>query len=443
LNHTLVLEDNLKVEVETLDSNRKLLRVEIPAEDVNAELDRNYTELSKKAAVPGFRRGRIPRRILKARFAEYVKNEAIQNLVPPACEEAIKEKGIIPLGNLELKPDITEIELKENHPLTFEVSVDVKPEIQLPAYQSIEIDKKDVDVPRENVDEYIELLRNQRATFPPIESDRAVEANDCVRVDWEHSVDGELAEDSKREGIILELSSGNNLPEIEEGIVGMKSGEKREIKAKFPSDHPDKNLSGKEVTFHITLQAIVEKKLPELDDEFAKDLGYDTYNQLTGAIWNNLVEEGKATIKLKQREEVVQQLIEKIPIEVPESIIQQQIDAMIAGFKQQFRREEGMPNQSELDEEKLSEELRPEAIQRIKRAWIFDLIAEKEDITVSEDELDRQVRLMAESQNRDPQKFASLLKASKRIDSIQETLKDEKIYDFLIQNVGEKHSLII
>lgn len=433
----------MKVEVETLDPNRKLLRVEIPAEDVNAELDRNYTELSKKASVPGFRRGRIPQRILKARFAEYIKNEAIQNLVPPACEEAIKEQGIIPLGNLELKPDITEMELKENQPLTFEVSVDVKPEIQLPPYQSIEIDKKDVDVPRENVNEYIELLRNQKATFSPVETARAVEENDCVRVDWEYSVDGKLVEDSQREGFILELGSGNNLPEIEKGLGGMKPNEKRDIKAKFPSDHPDESLSGKEVTFHITLQAIVDKKLPGLDDEFAKDLGYDSYSQLVGAIWNNLVEEGRATIRLKQREEIAQQLIENTPFEVPKSIIQQQVDAMIANFKQQLRHEGRTPDQVALDEEKLAEELLPEAIQRIKRAWIFDVIAEREDITVSEVELDRQVRLMAEGQNKDPQKFASLLKASKRIDSIRETLRDEKIYDFLIENVSEKRSLIV
>jgi len=437
------LEDNLKVEVETLGPSRKLLRIEIPAEVVNAELNRNYEELSKKASVPGFRRGRIPHRILKARFAEYVKNESIQNLVPPACEEAIKEQGIIPLGNLELKPDITEIVLKENQPLIFEAAVDVKPEMQLPSYQAIEIDKKDVDVPRENVNEYIELLRHQKVTFVPVETDRAVEANDSVKVNWEYSVAGELVEDSKREGVILELSSGDNLPDIEKGLAGMKPSEKRDVKVNFPPEHPDENLAGKEVTFHITLQTITDKKLPELDDEFAKDLGYDSYEQLVGAIWNNLVEEGRVIIRRKQREEVVQQLIEKTPFDAPESIIQQQIDAMIANIQQQLRRDKRTPSEAGIDMEKLPEELQPEAIQRIKRAWIFEAIAEKENIDVTEDELNRQVRLIAEGQNKDPQKYASLLKANNRIDGIRETLREEKIYDFLIQNVSEKRSLIV
>lgn len=433
----------MKVEVETLGTSRKLLRIEIPAEKVNEELESKYEELRKKASVPGFRRGHVPRSILKARFSEYIKNEAIQHLVPPAYEEAVKSEDIVPLGNLELKPDITEMELREGEPLVFEAAVDVKPIIQLPRYEDIKIDKSDVDVPKEEVDKYIETLRQQRVKFVPIETERAVQEKDFVKVDWEYSVDGQLIEGSRRVDIILELGSGDNFPEIETQLVGMNVGQQKDIQVAFPDDHPNKNIAGKQVTFHVTLQSIVEKKLPELNDEFAKELGYESYERLVGTVWNNLVEEGRAAIRQRQRREFVQQLVEKTDFEVSESLIEQQVNVMISNVRQQLRREGKSLEEAGINLETLSEELRPEAIEQIKRTWIFDAIAEKENIQVTDEELDRQVRLIAEQQSKDPQKYAILLRENKQIENIRESMRDEKIYASILPRVSEKRSLIV
>ena len=442
-NHIDFGRNYLKVEVETLGTSRKLLRIEIPSEKVNEELESKYEELRKKASVPGFRRGRVPRSILKARFSEYIKNEAIQHLVPPAYEEAVKSEDIVPLGNLELKPDITEMELREDEPLVFEAAVDVKPIIQLPKYEDIKIDKSDVDVPKEEVDKYIETLRQQRVKFVPIETERAVQEKDFVKVDWEYSVDEHLVEGSRRADIILELGSGDNFPEIETQLVGMTVGQKKDIQVDFPDDHPNKNIAGKQVTFHVTLQSIVEKKLPELNDEFAKELGYESYERLVGTVWNNLVEEGRTAIRQRQRREFVQQLIEKTDFDVPESLIEQQVSMMISNVRQQLRREGKSLEEAGINLETLSEELRPEAIEQIKRTWIFDAIAEKEDIQVTDEELDRQVRLIAEQQNKDPQKYAILLRENRQIENIRESMRDEKIYASILPRVSEKRSLIV
>jgi len=435
--------NSLKVEVETLSPSRKLLRIEIPAEKVNEELESNYEALGKRATVPGFRRGHVPRSILRARFSEYIKSEAIQHLVPPAYEEAVQSEDIVPIGNLELKPDITEMELREDEPLVFEAAVDVKPTLQLPKYEDIEIDKSDVDVPKEEVDNYIEKLCQQRVQFVPIETERAVQEKDLVKVDWEYSVDGQIIEDSHRSDIILELGSGDNFPEIETQLVGMTPGQKKDIKVDFPAEHPNKNIAGKQVTFHVTLQSIVEKKLPELNDEFAKELGYENYKQFFGTVWNNLVEEGRAVIRQRQRRELVQQLIEKTPFDVPESLVEQQVNLMIDNVKQQLRRERKTLREAGIDLEKLSEELRPEAIEQIKRTWIFDAIAEKEDIQVTDEELDRNIRLIAEQQNKDPQKYAILLRENGQIENIRENIRDEKIYAFMLPRISAKSSLIV
>ncbi|MBC8234030.1 trigger factor [bacterium] len=433
----------MKVEVETLGTSRKLLRIEIPAEKVNEELENKYEELRKRASVPGFRRGRVPQSILKARFSEYIKNEVIQNLVPPAYEEAVKSEDIVPIGNLELKPDITEIELRENEPLVFEAAVDVKPILQLPKYEDIEIDKSDVDVPKEEVDKYIETLRQQRVKFIPIETECAVQEKDLVKVDWEYSVDEQLIEGSRRTDIILELGSGDNFPEIETQLIGMNIGQNKAIKVDFPAEHPNKDIAGKQVTFHVILQSIVERKLSELDDEFAKEFGYDNYKQLVGTVWNNLVEEGRVAIRQRQRRELVQQLIEKTPFDVPESLIEQQVNLMINNVRQQLRREGKTLQEAGINLETFSGDLRPEAIEQIKRTWIFDAIAAEENIEVADEELDRQVRLIAEQQNKDPQKYAILLKENKQIESIRENIRDEKIYAHILPRVSAKRSLIV
>jgi trigger factor len=220
-------------------------------------------------------------------------------------------------------------------------------------------------------------------------------------------------------------------------------GQKKDIQVDFPDDHPNKNIAGKQVTFHVTLQSIVEKKLPELNDEFAKELGYESYERLVGTVWNNLVEEGRAAIRQRQRREFVQQLIEKTDFDVPESLIEQQVNVMISNVRQQLRREGKSLEEAGINLETLSEELRPEAIEQIKRTWIFDAIAEKEDIQVTDEELDRQVRLIAEQQSKDPQKYAILLRENKQIENIRESMRDEKIYTSILPRVSEKRSLIV
>jgi len=432
----------LKVEVEKLGSSRMRLRIEIPTEAVNEELERNYQALRTKASVPGFRKGKVPSFILKARFAEHIKTEAIQNLVPPAYEQALTSENIVPLGNLEILPSIDQMEIEEGKPLTFEAIVDVKPDFVLPKYEDLVIDKTAANVPREDVEAYISRLQEQHAHFVPIKGERSVQAGDAVRIDWECLVDGQPIRGGVKQDVDVEIGKGTILPQIEAALIGMRPGDPKQVEVDF-EHHENPQLAGKHAVFNLKLQAITEKQFPELDDEFAKDLEYENYEQLYGAIWNNLVEEEKALIYQRQREEVVQQLIEKIEIEIPESIVDQHVQQTIQNILQQLRREGKTPESAGINMAKLPSELREDAIKQTKKAWIFDAIAEQEEIWVTDDELDIEIRLIAEQQNRDSQKYASMLKANNRLEEFRKTLRDEKIYRFLIQHASAKKSLIL
>lgn len=433
----------MKVEVERLGNSQVRLRVEISAEEVDQELEHNCQALRTKVSVPGFRKGKVPLSILKSRFAEHLKAEVIQNLVPPAYEQALISERLIPLGNLELSPPMNRMKLKEGQPLSFEATLDVKPDFVLPTYEDLVIDKSPPNVPREEVEEYIRRLQEQYATYIPLEADRPAQESDSVRIDWECLVNGTPITDGSKQDVDVDIGKGMLLPAVESEIIGMCADEIRQVEMDFDDNHENPELAGKQAVFNVTLRAITEKQLPSLDDEFAKDLEYENYDQLRGAIWNNLVEEQKALHNQRQREDILQQLIEKTAIEIPESIVDQHVQQTVQNILQRLRQEGQTPEQAGINMASLPTELREDAIKQTKQAWMFDVIAERENIRVTDDELDLEIRRIAEHQNRDPQKYASLLKANNRLEEFRDTLRNDKVYRLLIQRASAKQSLII
>ena len=223
----------------------------------------------------------------------------------------------------------------------------------------------------------------------------------------------------------------------------MQVGETKFVDIDFPQEHPIAELAGKSAQYEIILHAITQKHLPPLDDEFAKDLGYENYSQLYGMIWNNLVEEETSIHVDKQKAELLAQLIEKIDIAIPEPLVDQYVQQTLQNVKQQLASEQKTPEEAGINMDTLPDELRRDVIQQTKQSWIFDTIAEKEGIHVSDDELEYEIRRVAEQQNRDAQKYATLLKSSNRLEDFRGQLQHEKIYQFLIHRASAKQSLII
>ena len=433
----------MRVQIERLDTTQVRLDIEVPSEDVNAALTETYESLRTQVSIPGFRKGRVPVAILKSRFPDYVNSEAVRYLVAPAYEDAIYREKLNPLSQPTFTPPLDELQVKENAPLTFSATVDIRPNIDLPRYDELVTDKNPVDVPREDVDAYITRLQAQSATYEPLDTERPVEEKDCVRVDWECLINQERVDAESRQDVDIELGIGALNQKLEQALIGMQIGETKSVDIDFPQEHPTPNLAGKSAQYNITLHAITQKHLPPLDDEFAKDLGYESYSQLYGLIWNNLVEEETTLHVDKQKAELLAQLIEKIDIAIPEPLVDQYVQQTLQNVKQQLANEQRTPEDAGINMDTLPDELRRDVIQQTKQSWIFDTIAEAEGIRVSDDELEYEVRRAAEQQNRDAQKYADLLKSNNRLEELRGQLQHEKIYQFLIHQASAKQSLII
>ena len=433
----------MKVQIERLDTTRVRLDIEIPSEDVNAALAETCESLRTQVSIPGFRKGRVPVAILKSRFPEYVNSEAVRYLVAPAYEDAIYNERLNPLTQPTFTPPLNELQVKENEPFTFSATVDIRPNISLPNYDELVTDKNPVNVPREDVDVYITRLQAQSATYEPLDVERPVQEKDCVRIDWECLLEGNRVDAESQQDVDIELGVGTIHEKLEQALIGMEIGNTDNVDIEFPQEHSVSELAGKSAQYEITLHAITQKHLPPLDDEFAKDLGYENYSQLFGLIWNNLVEEETSLKVDKQKTELLEQLIEKTEIDIPEPLVDQYVQQTLQNVKQQLANEHRSPEDAGINMDTLPDELRRDVIQQTKQSWIFETIAEKEGIFVSDDELEYEIRRAAEQQNRDAQKYASLLKSSNRLEDFRGQLQHEKIYQFLINRASAKQSLII
>ena len=433
----------MKVQIERLDTTRVRLDIEIPSEDVNAALAETCESLRTQVSIPGFRKGRVPVTILKSRFPEYVNSEAVRYLVAPAYEDAIYNERLNPLTQPTFTPPLNELQITENEPFTFSATVDIRPSISLPNYDELVTDKNPVNVPREDVDIYITRLQAQSATYEPLDVERPVQEKDCVRIDWECLLDGNRVDAESRQDVDIELGAGAIHEKLEQALLGMEIGDTNNVDIEFPQEHNVAELAGKSAQYEITLHAITQQHLPSLDDEFAKDLGYENYSQLYGLIWNNLVEEETSLHVDKQKAELLEQLIEKTEITIPDPLVNQYVQQTLQNVKQQLANEHRSPEDAGINMDTLPDELRRDVIQQTKQSWIFETIAEKEGISVSDDELEYEIRRAAEQQNRDAQKYAALLKSSNRLEDFRGQLQHEKIYQFLINRASAKQSLII
>ncbi len=427
----------MKVDIQDVSSCKKTLKIEIPAEDVSAEFEKAYEEVRTTIPVPGFRKGRAPRNILRMRFGEYVKGEVIEELIPSAFEEALKDAELEILRPLDLKditPPLDEMSVKEGEPLIFEIAVDVKPKITIPDLAVLEVEKGDVNVTKEDVDEYIQQLREERADFIPVE-DRPAQEGDYVTLSISATSDGQALDQFDGEEV-LEVSKEMEVPELAEHLLGMKTDENKEFSISFPPDYQNTALAGKEVNFQIELDMIKERQLPPLDDDFAKDLGEDDLQHLHASLWNRLVELGRQTRRLSQENDLITQLLEKSEFEVPEFLIEDRTKTLL-----RIARQEPGASETEPTEEELSQ-YRSTILNTIKRIWILEEIAKNEEVDVSEEEINAEVERIATARGRDPQKYRKMMEDTNRIDGLRSAIWESKIFDLLIEKASTKRTLI-
>ncbi|HAK60684.1 MAG TPA: trigger factor [Nitrospiraceae bacterium] len=371
----------MKTAVEDLSAVKKKIRIDVPLEDLTKETNKALADIGKKAKIAGFRQGKAPRDLVERHYGEQVQGDVINKLITRSYFAAVRENNLDPV----VVPEFTDIQFAKGQPLTFTATVEVRPTIELGTYDGIEVKEADVAATDPEVDQTIDRLREMYAQLEVVEG-RAVDGSDTVVIDFEGFHDGKPIEGAKAADHMLPLGKGSLIPGFEEQIVGMNKGETKEIQVTFPGDYANKEIAGKDATFTVALKEIKKQVLPELNDEFAKDIGdHQTLEELRVRIKEDVeVRKGREQ-ESAQREELLSKIVEAHSFEIPASMVEEELKAMIRQQAQRMARQ-GAPAES-IDEAKFREEGHGLAEKRVKGMLILDEIAEKEKVTVSDQEL--------------------------------------------------------
>ncbi|WP_040207748.1 trigger factor [Neobacillus jeddahensis] len=418
---------------EKLEGNRGVLTVEVSAEKVNEGLTAAFNKVVKQVNVPGFRKGKMPRGMFEKRFGvESLYQDAIDILLPEAYGEAIDETGIEPID----RPDIDVEQIEKGKALIFKATVQVKPEVKLGDYKGLEVEELEVAVTDEDVANELKTMQERQAELVVKEEGTAVNG-DTVVLDFEGFVDGEAFEGGKAENHTLELGSGSFIPGFEEQLVGVAAGESKEVEVTFPEEYHAAELAGKPAVFKVTVHEIKGKELPELDDEFAKDVDdeVETLDALKEKIKTRLDESKKHEAEHHLRDSVVEKAAENAEVEIPDVMVDTEVNRMLQEFEQRLQMQ-GMNLElyfqfSGQDEAALRGQMKEEAQGRVKVNLTLEAIAKAENLEVTEEDVNAELEKMAGMYN---MTVDTIIQALGGVDGIIGDLKLQKAVNFLVEN---------
>jgi len=425
--------------VEKMEGNKVKLEIEVAAPDVDTALAKSYRQVVKKVNLPGFRKGKVPRRILESRFGpEILHEDALEMLVPDAYEAALEEADLDPINN----PEFDLVQIEESKPLLFNAIIEVLPPVELGKYRGLEVDQEKAEVDDIQIDHHLYMLREQNARLVPRE-EGPVNKGDLVQIDFKGYVDGELFEGGEAEDYSLEIGSNSFIPGFEDQLIGAVQDEEKEIKVTFPASYRKEDIAGKEATFKVVVKQIKEKQLPELDDEFVKEVSeFETLAEMKDDLREKLLKTAEDQSKAKLEEDLIEKVSAAATVEPPKILVDRQIDRMV-GDLENYLRYQGMGLDQFLelsgkDKDEVREERREEAEKRAKANLVLDAIAKKEGITADDNELKEKIEEIATTYNDDPVRIRELLEKQGRIPVMKEEIRIRKVIDLIVSEAKIK-----
>ncbi|WP_340081981.1 trigger factor [Terribacillus sp. FSL K6-0262] len=418
----------------TEGKNEGVLTITLSPEELDTALDQAFQKVVKQVQVPGFRKGRVPRKIFEQRFGvESLYQDAIDIVLPQAYMNAVEETGIEPVA----QPDVDLEQIEKGKELIFKATVTVKPEVELGDYKGLEVEAEDTTVTDEDVEKEIEALRNRQAELV-VKEEGTVEEGDTVVIDFEGFTDGEAFEGGKAENHSLEIGSGSFIPGFEEQLVGKEAGSESDISVTFPEEYHAAELAGKEAVFKVKIHEIKAKELPELDDEFAKDVDeeVESLDALREKTKNRLQEEKTNAAENNKREQLINQATDNAKVDIPEAMVDTELDRMVREFEQRLQMQ-GMTLEmyqqfSGQDEAALREQMKEDAGKRVKTNLTLEAIAKAENVEVTDEDVDAELEKMAEMYQTDKEQLTAMLGGN--TDAIKDDLKFQKAIDVLVDN---------
>lgn len=425
----------MKASWEKSEGNIGVLTVEVEASRVNEAIDQAFKKAVRQVSVPGFRKGRVPRQIFEARFGvESLYQDAIDILLPDVYVEALKETEVEPID----QPEIDIEEFSKDAAFKFTAKIQVKPEVKLGDYKGLEIEEQDLSVSAEEIDAELSLAQERQAELNVVEEGTA-ENGDTAIIDFEGFLNDVAFEGGKGENHSLELGSNSFIPGFEDQVVGMSKGEEKDITVTFPEEYHSEELAGQEAVFKVKLHEIKRKSLPELDDEFAMDVSeFETLEEYKADIESNLKKQKEESYERYREATAVNLASENAEVDVPEPMIESELKFMLEDFENRLRAQ-GMnldmyyqfSNQSE---EQLREQMRDDAVNRVRQNLVLEAISKEEGITVSAEDIDAELERLAEMYQRSADEIRQIFEANGNLESIETDLVLRNTVKFLVEN---------
>jgi len=414
---------------ETREGTRREISIEVPATEVQRETDALIQKYQKLARLPGFRKGHAPASIIRQRFSEDIKTEVVEALVPRYIRQEAEKKGLIPVS----QPRVTDLHIHDGEPLRFKANFEVLPEIEVSGYKELRADKPVIQVTEEEVDQALNHLQEQHATFDAIEGRPAADG-DFAQV----SLDGKPREGGEgqpvhMDDVLVEIGGKNTMPEFNEHLRGASAGEEKTFEVKYPEDTSDKRLAGKTFDYTVKVLSLKKKTLPELNDAFAKELGdFGGIDDVKKRVRENMEGEKKHTAEHEAKDKLVAELVKRNDFEVPEAMVDRQIDVRLErglrALAAQGMRAEDM---KKMDLNRLRAGQREQAAQEVKASLLLDRVADLEKIVVGDQEIDREIEALATQTKQTSEAVRARLTRDGALDRIRNRIRNEKTLDFL------------
>jgi trigger factor len=422
-------------------TTKREIQVEVPVADVNRQTDTLIQKYQKVARIPGFRRGHVPASIIRQRFSEAIKTDMVEALVPRFFRQEAERLSLHPVS----QPRVTDLHLHDGEPLRFKAAFEVLPEIKLEGYKELRADRPEIAVSEADVEQALADLRERHASFNPVEG-RALADGDFAQV----SLDGHPKAETKSEQksgetkpgegqpvhmdeVLVEIAGQTTMPEFTEHLRGTSAGDERTFDVNYPDDTQDKRLAGKTFSYTVKVQSIKQKSLPEWNDEFAKQLGeFQTVDDLRKAVREQMESERKHEAEHAAKEKLVADLIQRNDFEVPDSLIEQQIDIRIErGLRALAAQGLTAEQMKKLDLSRLRGAQREQAIHDVKAALLLERVAEEEKIQVGDEEFDRELESLARQSKQTSEAVRARLTRDGGLDRIRTRIRNEKTLEFL------------
>lgn len=409
-------------------SLKHTLELTVPAEEVASETERAIQNIKARVKLPGFRPGRVPDNIIRRRFSEEIKHDVLEKLLPKHFWERAEQEGLAVAG----PPSISEVHFEPGEPLRFKAEFEVAPQFELKEYKDLTVTYSDPEVTDEDVNKRLDALRDQKAEYVSVDP-RPVEKGDYAVISL-HSTAGVQPPMSQDE-LTVEVGGEDTLAGFTDGLLGMTPGEDKDVEVAYPEDYGNARLAGKTATFHIHLKAIRRKELPELDDEFARDVGdYQNLEELRQAVRNAIFAERQYVAQQEAKNKLVETLVDMHDFPVPEAYVERQIENLVERHLHSLAAEGVDPSKVKLDWAKIKASQRDRAIREVKASLLLQRISERENLYATEEEVDREVARIAR-QEREPVAATRIrLEKEQALGRIASRIRTEKTLSYLFEH---------